>query len=411
MRKAMDYSKLKSVDIVDVVGKHVALRRRGSNYWGLCPFHNEKTPSFSVSPAKGMYHCFGCGANGDALDFTQAVTGLEVQDAAIKLAKEYGVDIGSSDDPGSKYYRFLGDLSLEFNRQAFLVEDYLASRGITAEDIKTWRLGYAGTTSGDPVMLRQCGLLSEKGYFLVKDRLIFPIMDRGGRVISLAGRLLPDHAGPKYINGAESPVYVKRQALYGINQAARSIVGGGVALLVEGYTDVIALHRVGIKNAVASCGTGITDDHLSYLASLCTSVVVATDPDPAGIKAALSVIRKAPKYGLDVMVKMSGEDPADLVQAGADFESIPEIPGYEFLRTHTDKIVEEVGDLLDELISSENILNISLEIKKISRTFEIPITELMREFKVRSWKHKKSERSSRETGTLPTLYRGTRRSS
>ncbi len=278
--------------IEEVVGDFVRLRRRGSNLIGLCPFHNEKSPSFSVSPAKGIYKCFGCGKAGDSLRFLMDIDQLSYPDAIRKLAGKYGIEIEEREQsPEEQEQAQIKETLFQvnevvaqwFQEQMWETEEgqiaalsYFRERGFTDEIIRTFRLGYAPkswTGLGDfakekgykEEYLQTLGLISksERKTDVFRERVMFPILGTSGRVLGFGGRyLVKKENSPKYINSPESEIYQKREVLYGLFQAKQSIIKEDECYLVEGYTDVISLFQAGIPNVVSSSGTSLTSEQL-----------------------------------------------------------------------------------------------------------------------------------------------------
>lgn len=326
------------IDIVDVIGRQVQLKRAGANYKGLCPFHNEKTPSFIVSPQKQIFTCFGgCGASGDVVSFVMKYYNLEFNEAVEKLANEYGIDIKKSErrnDDRDKYY--------EINRQAArffyrnLTEGpnkgygYLKKRGIEDRTIKKFGLGYAPDSwdalysffrekGTDEKLLAELGLLSQKDgkyYDKFRNRVIFPIINTAGKVIGFGGRALEDNAMPKYLNSPENRVFQKKNNLYALNTTKQDIGKAGNAIIVEGYMDAISLYQNGVRNVAASLGTALTDNQAKLINRYTKNVVLSYDADAAGQKAALRGIEVLRNEGCKVRVLhvTDGKDPDEYIK-------------------------------------------------------------------------------------------------
>ena len=305
-------------DIVDIVGRHVALRKGGANLLGLCPFHGEKSPSFTVSPAKQFYHCFGCGAHGDAIRFLMEHAGLGFIDAVKDLAQQVGLQVPEAQTDPAEQARAaqlkaqkstLTDVLQKAaeHYRAKLKEDtraidYLKRRGLTGRIAQHFGLGYAppgwrslasAFASYDAAELVDSGLViaqgddvqEQKRYDRFRDRIMFPIRSVKGEVIGFGGRVL-DTGEPKYLNSPETPLFVKGQELYGLHEARTAIRERGYALVVEGYMDVVALAQSGFGNAVATLGTACTPDHVKKLLRFTDSIVFSFDGDAAGRRAA-----------------------------------------------------------------------------------------------------------------------------
>ena len=302
---------LNRIDIVDVISRYVQLKKGGANYLGLCPFHNEKTPSFSVSPAKQFYHCFGCGVHGNAIGFLMAYSALGYVDAVKELAASAGMQVPESRPPTpleaarkereTDLYAVM-EKAMEFYRaelkKAPRAVEYLKGRGLTGEIAARFRIGYApegwqGLKAAFPAYedkaLVEAGLVIEgeegKRYDRFRDRVMFPIYSARGAVIGFGGRVLGD-GEPKYLNSPETPLFEKGRELYGLVQAREAIRAGGHALVVEGYMDVVALAQYDIGNAVATLGTATTPVHVAKLLRLADELVFCFDGDAAGRKAA-----------------------------------------------------------------------------------------------------------------------------
>ena len=323
-------------DIVEVIGKVVSLKKAGSNYKGLCPFHTEKTPSFIVSEQKQIFTCFGCGASGDVIEFTQKYYGLDFREAMEQLAEQYGIVLEQSYGNQEKRDRFY-----EMNREAAtyffkrLRQDrnkalaYAAKRGLSKETLHTFGIGYAdeswtglydymkGKGYKDRELL-QGGLVSQSGkriYDKFRDRLIFPIWNTRGRVIGFGGRILGD-GEPKYLNSPETPVFQKKSNLYGLYQSRGDISKEDRAIMVEGYMDVVSLYQAGVRNVVASLGTALTENQANLIRRYTKNVVLSYDSDSAGVAAALrgmDVLRQANMH-VKVMHVTDGKDPDEFVK-------------------------------------------------------------------------------------------------
>lgn len=326
-------------DIVDVVSSYVTLNKRGNRYWGLCPFHSEKTPSFSVLPERQMYYCFGCHKGGGVVNFVMEQESVGFVDAVEILARRAGLEVPDSHEGRENRQRrerlfalnkeaarfFHENLS---NEQARAAVAYLRRRGLSRRTVTNFGLGYA-LDSWDSLMqamldkgfskreLLDTGLVveSKKGslYDRFRNRVIFPIIDVKGSVIGFGGRVLDDSV-PKYLNSPDTPVYNKSRNLFALNIAKKSRAGR--LILTEGYMDTIALHQAGFDCAVASLGTSLTEDHARLIARYTSEVILAYDGDTAGVKAAQRAITILNRTGLQVRVlKMTGaKDPDEFIQ-------------------------------------------------------------------------------------------------
>lgn len=337
-------------DIVQIVEQHIGLKKRGRLFWGLCPFHDEKSPSFKIDPQTQLYHCFGCGSGGNVFTFVMNVEKLDFPEAVEMLAAKAGIQLRREQDSEGgqraagerERLRTANDLALRFfqamlNHESYGAEarQYLASRGYSPDLIETFQLGYA--PAQDNAIINALGKrgiseedlvsagLARKGNYgrprdMFRGRVIFPIFDLQGRPVAFGGRIIGDGV-PKYLNTPDTPLFHKGSLLYGLAAAKEAIGREGRAIVVEGYTDVIALHTAGITNAVGTLGTALTQDHLRLLRRFCEQVVLLFDGDKAGAAAA----ERALQIGEDVLslkvVELpEGMDPADAIeQKGADW--------------------------------------------------------------------------------------------
>ena len=342
---------LSRIDIVDVIEKRVPLKKAGKEYQACCPFHTEKTPSFTVSQQKQFYHCFGCGAHGSAIGFLMDYDHMDFVEAIEELARDAGLEVpreeGGSSKPRQDFSK-LHDLLEQANRffqqqlrehpQASRAVDYLKQRGLSGEIARDFGIGYAppgwdnlyrhlARQESDVHNLKTAGLVSTgdrgKPYDRFRDRIMFPIIDSRGRVAGFGGRIL-EGDGPKYLNSPETPVFHKGEILYGLYDVRRSHAGKQQILVVEGYMDVVALAQSGIRNAVATLGTATTERHLELLFRTAPRVVFCFDGDRAGRDAAWKALQTAlpsMKTGREArfLFLPEGEDPDTLVRSkGAD---------------------------------------------------------------------------------------------
>jgi DNA primase len=337
-----------AADIVEIVSAYTDLRRSGDRFSGLCPFHEERTPSFSVDPREKLYYCFGCEAGGDVFRFVQEKEGLGFPEAVEALGERYGVEIErESEDPRAEEARKrrtrLGELlerTADFyahylweSGEAAKAREYLDSRGLGEEVLRSFGVGYApsawdqvltrGQRAGFGIQELGAAGLVQKGrqggqYDRFRARIMFPVRDPRGRVQGFGARALRPDTKPKYLNSPEGELYRKSRTLYGIDRARAAIAKVGRAVVVEGYTDVLAAHQAGIEEAVAVMGTAITPDQLQQLARYTEEVVLALDADRAGHAAMLRAQRVAGsrKLRLRVASMPAGEDPADMLAGG-----------------------------------------------------------------------------------------------
>ena len=325
------------IDIVDVIGRTVQLKRAGANYKGLCPFHNEKTPSFIVSPQKQIFTCFGgCGASGDVVSFVEKYYNLDFNEAVQKLADEYGIEIKKKEykDDREKYYEINREAARFFYRNMTETVNpgytYMKNRGIEDRTIKKFGLGYAPDSwdalynyfkekKTDEKILVELGLLSQKGdryYDKFRNRVIFPIINTAGKVIGFGGRALDNQSMPKYLNSPENRIFQKKNNLYGLNSTRQDIGKEGMAIIVEGYMDAISLYQSDVRNVAASLGTALTENQAKLISRYTKNVVLSYDSDEAGRKAALRGIEvlKGENCKVKVLHVTDGKDPDEYVR-------------------------------------------------------------------------------------------------
>lgn len=338
------------VTLSEVVGRRVALKRRGHEYQGLCPFHHEKSPSFTVNDEKGFYHCFGCGAHGDAVRFLTENEGMQYVEAIERLAGEVGLPIPQMTREQVEVAKRFGSLQEVMEaacawyeqqlRKYKVAQDYLKSRGLTGQTAKHFRLGFAPETRdglkthlmGQGVserQLQEVGLIIKPSgggasYDRFRARAMFPITDRRGKVIAFGGRVIPALAdssrdAPKYLNSPETPLFKKGEVLYAYENARQPAHKANQVLVTEGYMDVIALYQSGFTNAVAPLGTAVTESHLRLLWQLADEPVMCLDGDAAGQRAMqraaeLSLPMLKPGKSLRFLILPKGEDPDTMVR-------------------------------------------------------------------------------------------------
>jgi len=381
---------LDSAQIVDVVSDFVTLKRRGGNFVACCPFHNEKTPSFNVNPARGIYKCFGCGKSGTAVGFIMEYEHLSYVEALRYLAKKYHIEIREEEESAEQIAARQRNESLllvsEFAGKFFADQlstpegrsigyQYFKSRGLEDETIAKYRLGWApksrkafteaAKAAGykDEYLL-ETGLCAEYEndhslHDRFYDRVIFPIHSVSGRVIAFGGRtLLTDKSVAKYVNSKESEIYVKSRSLYGIYYAKTEIARQDKCYLVEGYLDVLSMHQLGITNVVASSGTSLTIEQIRLIKKFTENVTIMYDGDPAGIHAALRGIDMVLKEGMNVKVVLipDGDDPDSYSRKHTLEEVQTFIAGNErdFIGFKTDLLLSEAGD---DPLKRANLIN------------------------------------------------------
>lgn len=335
-----------AVDMVELVGAKTDLRRVGSRYTGLCPFHDERTPSFSVNAVDKLFYCFGCQARGDAIGFVEQAEGLDFVDAVEMLADRYGVQLErENDDPRAeqerhhkKRLRALLERAASFysaylfdSTEARAAREYLASRGLSEEILREFRVGYAPSAWDRMLVgaqkggfreneLRDAGLAQRNRegriYDRFRGRIMFPLADRRGQVLGFGARAMREGQGPKYLNTSENEIFHKGQQLFGLHLAHGPAARSGRIVVVEGYTDVLALHQAGIRDSVAIMGTALTSAQMKRLAGTARDVILALDADRSGQEAMLRVAEAGGDVFLRVVEMPAGRDPADLIAAG-----------------------------------------------------------------------------------------------
>lgn len=380
--------------IEEVVGDFVKLTRRGVNYIGNCPFHNEKTPSFTVSPAKNIYKCFGCGEGGNPLNFIMNLEQLTYPEALRNLAKRYNIQIEEDELSSEQAQQMqLSDnlyvvnqfAQSHFEKQLFETDygksvglSYFKQRGFREETIKKFGLGFANGGANDLMqealslgyseeVLEKAGLIKNKHDFF-KNRVQFPIHNISGKVIGFGGRILTsDKKTPKYINTPESEIYNKRKSLYGIFFARKAIVQQNECFMVEGYTDVISLHQAGVENVVASSGTSLTVEQVQLVKRYAPNMTILYDGDSAGIKAALRGLDIVIEQDMNVKIVLlpDGEDPDSYVKkvGTTAFKEYIAKEAHDFIIFKSNLLLKDVAN--DPIKKSEVIRDIVESIAKI----------------------------------------------
>lgn len=428
-------------EITDVVGDYVSLKKRGVNYLGLCPFHNEKTPSFTVSPSKGIYKCFGCGKGGNAVNFIMEHEHLSYPEALRLLARKYHIeiaetvetaeDIKQKNDRESMMIvtefagRFFSRMLLDTDEGRTTGLSYFKERGFRREIIDKFQLGYSpeqrdalaaeALKSGyKEEFLLKTGLAidrNERLFDRFSGRVIFPVHSLSGRIIGFGGRIMrSDAQAAKYINSPESDIYHKSATLYGIYFARNAIVRDDKCILVEGYTDVLSLHQAGIENVVASSGTSLTEDQIRLIKRFTPNVTILYDGDPAGIKASLRGIDMVLEQGLHVRVVPlpDGEDPDSFARTHSSSALMEYLKENEtdFITFKTRLLLSETGkdpvrraNLIQEVVRSVSMVPDRIErtvyLQECSKMLgveeQILFTEAAR-FRRRHWEQKRTGR-------------------
>lgn len=414
-----------TIRIEEVIGDFVTLRRRGVNMIGLCPFHNEKTPSFTVSPTKGIYKCFGCGKAGNGVNFVMEHEHFSFPEALRYLANKYQIEI-EEEVQTAEMQEQLGEREALFNLNQFALDffenslhateegkaiglSYLKERGIRDDIIRKFRLGYSPSAwdafteharaAGYKLeTLVKSGMTlqkEERSYDRFHSRVIFPIHGVSGKVTGFGGRILTSEKNrPKYVNSPESEVYNKSKSLYGVYFARNAITSKDNCYLVEGYTDVISLHQAGIENVVASSGTSLTHDQIRMILRYTRQVTILYDGDPAGIKASFRGIDMIVEEGMDVKIVLfpDGEDPDSYARNHhpSEVEEFITKNADNFILFKTRLLLDEIqGDpikkagLIKEIVSTVSLIpdgiSRTLYIKECSSLMNVPEQVLMNE--------------------------------
>ncbi len=365
-----------TAQVEDIVGDFVTLKRKGANLSGLCPFHNEKTPSFNVNPTRNIYKCFGCGEGGDPIKFLMEYEQLSFPEALRYIAKKYGIEIEETEtsQEAIEERQIVDSLHIiteyakdYYQKQMFETDagksvglSYFKSRGFREETIRKWGLGITpakkdgftkqATDDGYNIeLLRKLGLTNKYDSDFFRERVMFTIRSLSGKIIAYAGRTLSkDKKVPKYINSPETEIYVKNKVLFGAHFARKSIRNEDECIIVEGYTDVISLHQSGIENVVASSGTSLTVGQINLIKRYTPNIKILYDGDAAGIKAALRGLDLVLEQDMNVKVVLlpDGEDPDSYMQkvGRAEFKRYADEEAKDFILFKTDLLLEEVGN-------------------------------------------------------------------
>ena len=435
---------IESSRIEDVVGDFVSLKRRGTSMIGLCPFHNEKTPSFHVSVSKGIFKCFGCGKGGDSLRFIMDHEKASYPEALRYLAAKYSIEIAEVEntpeeqainDRRESLYIVSGFASRFFQQQMFETEEgksiglsYFKERGFRDDIIKKFELGYspdvwdalttAAVSEGYNIQfLEETGLAirkeNEKFYDRFRGRVMFPIHSFTGRVIGFGGRTLKtDKAVPKYVNSPESDIYHKSNVLYGLSFAKKAIRDLDNCYLVEGYADVLSVHQAGIENVVASSGTSLTVEQIRLIRRFTENITILYDGDEAGIKASLRGLDMILEEGLNVKVVLfpDGDDPDSFVQkfGSAAFKTHVEESKKDFILFKTSILLKDAGkdpikragiirEVVESIAKIPDGIKASVFVRECSSLLQIEERVLISELnKIRAAKNKSSYQSERQ---------------
>ncbi len=442
---------LDSADITEVVSEFITLRRRGVNMLGLCPFHNEKTPSFTVSPAKGIFKCFGCGKGGNAVNFIMDHENLSYPEALKWLARKYNIDVVEEEETEEQKQlkdereslmivsafaqKFFTRTLWEENDGRTIGLSYFRERGFRDDILKKFELGYAsdGKTPFTEAAQRQgykMEFLEKTGLTIKRDdwmrdrfagRVMFPIHNLAGRVIAFGGRLLKeDPKAAKYLNSPESEIYHKSKVLYGIFQARREIARSEKCYLVEGYTDVLSMHQAGIENVVASSGTALTPEQIRLIRRFTPNITIIYDGDAAGIKASLRGIDLVLEEGMNVKVLLlpEGEDPDSFARkkGASGFQAFIDENETDFIRFKTNLLLKSAekdpvakARLISEVIRSVSVIpdtiTRSVYIKECSKLLDVSedilYTEIQKQKQKQTEDFRKKERQNNTVKAFP----------
>lgn len=417
-----------AVDIVEIISDYVQLKKQGRNYFGLCPFHGESTPSFSVSPDKQIFHCFGCGAGGNVFTFLMELEGISFQESVIKLASRANIDleiklnIAQTENKQSKELQAMKDAHellrkfyhhlLVNTKEGQHALEYLYQRGFSRESIDQFQLGYS-LNSWDFVahfllkrnfsaeLMEKAGLIIKRerdGTFFdrFRDRIMFPIFDRNGNTIAFSGRSLGGE-DPKYLNSPETAIFNKSKILYNYHQAKSSIKKLRHAVLFEGFADCIAASRAGVENGIATMGTSLTDEHISLLRQSVQSVIICYDSDNAGIEAAYRAGLHLQDAGFEIKVALmpEGMDPDEYIKKNGPDKFRHEVieasltwMGFKFLYFRRGKNLQNEGDRLnyiEEIIKEISKLPMAVErdhyLRQLADEFSLSLDALKQQQK------------------------------
>ena len=420
-----------SNDIVDVISQYVHLKRSGRNYFGLCPFHNEKSPSFSVSPDKQIFHCFGCGVGGNVITFVSQIEGLNFVETVQMLAERANIQLPTLQNNGDTQREILKDKVYKVNEftaeyyhqnlykpQAKMAQEYVKKRQLTNETLKSFRIGFSGKFDELYQELKKQGFQeqeilesglvnkNERGQYIdrYRNRLMFPICDARGRVIAFGGRVLDD-SKPKYINSPENIVYSKGRHLFGLNVAKKGDTKK--LLIVEGYMDVISLHQRGITNVVAPLGTALTEQQGWLLRKNSEQIILSFDSDDAGIKAKLRAIDILQNMGCDLrVIQLEGaKDPDEYIlkygnmrfqnvidKAFSVVEFKVKILKKELDLDNTNDKIKFLNEIAKLISKVDNTMEREVYIEKIAKEYDISIEAIYAEVNKLTYKNDKSEK-------------------
>lgn len=430
---------LATAQVEEIIDQYVSLKRRGVNMIGLCPFHDEKTPSFTVSPSKNLYKCFGCGKGGNATSFLMEHEQMSFPEAIRYLANRYNIEIDEDSIEDREQYEeekklqdslyiineFAGEVFENNLKGNSIAMGYFKERGFLETTLQTFRLGYAdndyksltklaATKGYKDEFLRSLGLTSQRGNDFFVDRVMFPIQNLSGKMIAFAGRILKkNEKAPKYLNSPESDIYHKRKILYGLYQARNSIRKKDNCIIVEGYTDVLSLYQNGVQNVVASSGTSLTSEQIRLIKRFTSNVTILYDGDAAGVKAAMRGLDLVLSQDMNVRLALlpPSEDPDSYIRklGTTAFEEFLSKEAKDFILFKSEILLDESGndpikkagvlkDIVSSLSNIRDTLKRSLYVKQCSQLFEIQESILVKEVnkRIRASIKKKEQEQLRE---------------
>ncbi|WP_423799120.1 DNA primase [Neobacillus sp. SAB-20_R2A] len=439
-----------AVDIVEVISDYVGLKKQGRNYFGLCPFHGESTPSFSVSPDKQIFHCFGCGAGGNVFSFLMELEGISFQEAAMKLAARGNINLEINLSSTHSEKKISDELQAMLDAHELLRKfyhhllvntkegqhalEYLLGRGFTLESIEKFQIGYSLNswdfvykflTKRDfsPEWMEKAGLIIKREkdgtYFdRFRDRIMFPIFNRNGNTIAFSGRTLGADE-PKYLNSPETAIFNKSKILYNYNLAKPSIKKSQQAVLFEGFADVISADRAGIENGIATMGTSLTDDHIALLRTSAQTITICYDSDKAGIEAAFRAGNHLNDAGFQIKVALmpDGMDPDEYIKKNSPEKFRGEVIGasltwmaFKILYFRRGKNLQNEGDRLayiEQIVKEITKLTKAVEkdhyLRQIAAEFSLSLDSLKQQEQQIYFAEKKKEIGKNEPKSKPIL--------
>jgi DNA primase len=439
-----------SVDIVEVIGEYVQLRKQGRNYFGLCPFHGENTPSFSVSPDKQIFHCFGCGAGGNIFTFLMELEGITFQETAIRLAEKAQIDLQINPSNQGKDKSISTELQTMYDAHELLRKfyhhllvntkegqhalEYLLNRGFTEDSINKFQIGYSlnswdyiykflSKRDFNPEWMEKAGLIIRRErdgtYFdRFRDRIMFPIFDRNGKTIAFSGRTLGNDE-PKYLNSPETPIFNKSKILYNFHLARPHIRKTQQVVLFEGFADVIAADRSGIENGVATMGTSLTNEHISLIRQNVQSLTICYDSDKAGIEAAFRAGKYLTEAGCSIQVSLMPDrlDPDEYIKKFGPEKFRNEVIGasltwmsFKFLYFRKEKNLQNEGDrltyierILKEISDLPKAVERDHYLRQLASEFSLSLDALKEQQKQMFFAEKRKSQSQKSAIVKPQL--------